>query len=99
MGIPLVENKKASWFIGFLVFDCCFSFYGFLVSRFYQFSTSCFREDIDPISKMFSISLDGSSDFVGARLFQNRQKQGFPNLETYKNNIFEDVPKTFPDFC
>ena len=44
----------------------------FLVSkfqRFTKFSISCFLIDIGPISKILEILLNGSSGFVGARLF------------------------------
>ena len=43
--------------------------------------------DIDLISKIFKILLDGSSGFVGARLFQKCQRLGFPNFEIYKNTL------------
>ena len=37
---------------------------------------SCLLEDIDPISKLFKILLDGSSGCFGARLFQKCPKHG-----------------------
>ena len=76
-------------FVGVLL--CCFLFFGgswFLlswfqsskVSKIYQVAISCFFIDSDFISKIFKILLSGSSGFVGAHLFQNRQSVGFPQL-------------------
>ena len=66
------------WFYGFIVLRL----YGvmvydfmllwihcFLVSTICQLSISCFQEDIDPISKIFRNSLEGSSKVVDACLF------------------------------
>ena len=49
----------ALWRYTFMVVWC----HGFLVSKIYQMSISCFQEDIDLISKIFKIWLDGSSGF------------------------------------
>ena len=46
-------------------------FYGFMVSKVHQISISCFQEDLDPISKIFNILFNGSSGFVGVRLFES----------------------------
>ena len=74
-------SLMACWFYGFMVLDLMVVwFYGFLVARIYQVPISCFLMDLEPISKVFKISLDGSSGFVGARLFQNREKCGFPSF-------------------
>ena len=73
--MPLLENKKGLRFLafGFLVSWVCVScFVGFLVSKSYQMSISCLLKDIDPIPKIFKIFFNGSSSFVGARLFHNR---------------------------
>ena len=70
MDIPVFENKKISWFL-----SC--SCPGF---KIYQIAISCFLEDIDLISKLFKISLDGSSGFSGARLFKTCQTFGFPSF-------------------
>ena len=48
-----------------------------------------FLQDIDPTAKIFKMLLDGSSSFVGARLFQNWHFVGSQNFEIYKNNLFE----------
>ena len=66
------------WFYGLVV--CSFMvlwFYGLIVLWFlglkvYQIAISCFEEDIDPICKIFENLLDGSSGFVGARLFTKK---------------------------
>ena len=73
-----------SWFRSFVVSK----FLGFLFSKFqsfkvsliagYQTNISWFLEYIDPTSKMFKNSLDGSSGFVGTRLFHSFQTLGFP---------------------
>ena len=47
---------------------------------------SCFQEDMGPISKIFKMFLNGSSAFVGARLFQTCQTNGFRNFAICKNN-------------
>ena len=72
LGIPLLENRKVSWFLGVL-------FFGVLVLINYEVSISCFLEDIDLIPKIFKILLDGSSSFSVPRLFDNCQHCGFPN--------------------
>ena len=42
VGIPLVENKTVSWFLGFRVsYFLVSQFLGFLVSKVYQISISC----------------------------------------------------------
>ena len=61
--------------------------YGFMVSKIYQISMSCFQEDIDPISMIFKNVFNGSSGLFGARLFENYQNMDFRNLDIYKNNI------------
>ena len=61
---------EISWLLNVLV--ACFL--GFKVSKIYQTSISCFLEDIDLISKFFKNSLDGSSVFCGANLFQHLKK-------------------------
>ena len=60
---------EVSWFLGFKVSNIChfFPFHVFLI-------------DIDLISKIFKISLDVSSGFFGARIFENCQRLGFPNF-------------------
>ena len=47
---------------------------------------SCFVIDIGLIFKILKILLNGSSSFVGARLFQNRP---FFEVHICKNNIFK----------
>ena len=73
LGIPLLENRKVYWFIGFFFFGG-----GFLVSWFDSFSFKdllnfhfMFLEHDDLISKFFKILLDGSPSFFGARIFEN----------------------------
>ena len=73
---------KVSWFQSFLVskflgFNASW-FLGFKVSEIYQIAISCFLEEIDPISKIFKNSLDGSPGFVGTRLFHHFRNLGFP---------------------
>ena len=57
-----------------------------------SFSISCFFIDIELISKIFKIVLDGSPGFVGARLFEKCKILDFRKSEIYKNNINENVP-------
>ena len=70
-------------------------FYGFLVSKIYQISISCFLIEIDFITMNFKILLDGSSSCFGARLFENRQTNGFPEMldlqKEYKVFIFSYI--------
>ena len=84
VGIIFVDNKTASWFQGLLAswFQRLLAswFQNLLVSKFQSFNDTIlpkfhcmFLMDIDPISKSSKISLDGSSGFIGARLFPNRQ--------------------------
>ena len=59
-----------SWFLGFNSPGLLVSTsLGFEVAKIYQTFISCFQEDIDLVSKIFKILLDGSSGFVGAHLF------------------------------
>ena len=53
--------------------------YGFVAK--FQNIISCFQVDVGPISKMFKKFLDGSSPFVGARLFEKCQKMNFRLVE------------------
>ena len=73
-----MKMNKVSWFLSFWFLG--FWFLGFLVSAnllcvqkicvtYYQIFISCFLIDIDLISKISKILLDGSVGFVGARLF------------------------------
>ena len=65
-GIPLPENKKVSWILGFLFLGLLVSkFLGFKVLKeyfsfrweilvpYYQACLACFQADIDPIFKIF----------------------------------------------
>ena len=72
----LVSWFSVSWFLGFVVSW----FLGSLVSKFQGFTKFPFRvfDEIDLISKLFKILLQGSSGFPGALLFENRQAIGFP---------------------
>ena len=87
--------EGGSWLLGFLVSKfLCFrvssflvswcqmvsKFLGFKVSKIYQMLISCFQEKIGPISKIFKILLDGSTGFVGARLFEYCQHLRFPKF-------------------
>ena len=69
LGIPVLENKKVSWLLGFLAFGFLVSeFLGSLVSKipksfifqktsvpYQQFCFSCFLIDIAPISKILNV--------------------------------------------
>ena len=63
---------KVSWLSDFKVLLISW-FQTFKASKIYQISMSCFLEDIDPISKIFKKSLDGSSGFPRA-LFSDFSK-------------------------
>ena len=79
----LVVGFLVSRFLGLSVSK----FFGFLVSwfqtfevsmiQYYRNSISCFLEDIDFISKMSNISLDGSSIIFGTRILRYFQNNGF----------------------
>ena len=59
-------------FYGFVVYGfMVLWFHNPLVSKNHQIAISYLQEDIDPISKIFKLSLAGSSGVSGARLFQN----------------------------
>ena len=89
LGIPLLENKK--------IIRCWFLFVCVLVSTIYQMSISCSQQYIDLISKIFKISLDGSSGFP-VPVFPDIFKQmNFRNLESYKNHIFKKGARDFLD--
>ena len=56
---------------------------------YYQIPTSWFLIDIDFISMILEILLDGPSSFFGARLFGNCQHFGLPIFVMYIDNIFQ----------
>ena len=62
---------------------------GFLVSWFqnYQMSIPCFLEDIDLISKISKMLLDGPSGFFGVA-----NNSDFPKLAICINTNFENGP-------
>ena len=60
----------------------------YLVPINYKIPISYFLIDIDFISKIFNISLNNSSVFVGAR-FSKIDTLGFPNVEICKNSILK----------
>ena len=97
-GDSLTSKKVGSWFLGFEIskfqgFKHLFCFQKIFVS-YYQMSISCFLVDIDLISKILKILLDGSPSFVGARLFQNGQ-QWIPETSTFTNIIFLNMFQGF----
>ena len=58
-----------------------------------------FLIDMKYISNMFDGFLRGSSSFLGARLFENWQHFGFPQLPISTETLFvEKVPGIFLDF-
>ena len=69
--------RRVDWFLGFSVFGFLMFglliswFLGFKASKSYQFVISSFQEDINPLSKILKILLDGSAGLFGARLFDN----------------------------
>ena len=67
-----VYRFLVSWFLVFFGFEVCcvcgFGVIGFKVSRIYKNTFHVFR-NIEPISKIFKILLDGLAGFVGARFF------------------------------
>ena len=83
LGIPLLENQKVSWFLGFKVSwfqrfkNPTMFVIGFGPS--YQMFISCVLINIDLISKISKILLNGSSGFFGARLFETCRNYGFSN--------------------
>ena len=87
MGVGMLSGKE---FLGFLVFGLFVSwFQSFLVPNCLSFEDLphfhfMLLINIDPIFKIFKICVDGSSSFVGARLFQKLEHQ---NSEVYKHNI------------
>ena len=48
-----------------------------------KIAISCFLIDIDLISKILKILLDGSSGYFGARLFELLENMDFRNIESY----------------
>ena len=80
----LVFGFLVSKIVGFLVSQFPFKVFGNIWSMLQNFHVM-FLIDIDPISKILNISLDGSSSFFDARLFGNCQNAGFPEFEMYKN--------------
>ena len=97
----LVSWLLVLWFLGLLVsklFVFLISkFLGFLVSKFqslkdsmipyYQKSISRFQEEVDLISKIFKMLLNGSSGFSGAHHLQDFQHLDVRHSENNKNNI------------
>ena len=74
------------WFLCFgVLWFLVFRPFGFKVSRMYQTSISCFSIDIELISAICKIILDGSSGLSGARLFATYQKSDFHNFEICQN--------------
>ena len=54
----------------------------------YQQTMSCFLEGIDPIFKMFKKFQDGSSWFVGVRLFHNVQNIGLFDMSIFPRDFY-----------
>ena len=92
LGLLFSFGFKVSWFQMFQSFQVsmirknrwCFDE---ISAPYYQISISPFKEDIDPISKIFENLLDGSAGFVGARLSKIFKNVDVHNFETYNNNI------------
>ena len=59
---------------------------------YYQFPISCFLTDIDVISKISRILSDGSSSFIGARLFFFIWS---PTISIFINILFLKTPQEF----
>ena len=77
------------WFYGCSLCNYVFMvlwFYSFVVSWFqkYQICISCFQVDIDPMSKIFKMMLDGSSTFF--------RRTSFPKMSTH---CFKTISITF----
>ena len=89
-----------SWFLGFLCLFVVSWFLGFKdswrlgfkVPKIYQMSISCLLEDIDPISKIVKIVLDGSPGCFRRPSFRTSPTNLFPKLGL--RNIY-----IFLDFC
>ena len=95
LGFPYLKIKK---FLGLLVFGLLVvRLLGFLVLKsplnifkryvtYAQMSNSCFFIEIDLISRILKMSLDGSSGFFGARLFEFCHLS-FQSFEIHKKHI------------
>ena len=107
LGIPLLENKKDVWCLGFLVF--CFlisKFIGFLVSWFHSFLVSKFPRFNDPRLphshfmlfyrywshiRYFEAFIERIFGISGGRLFDNGQTWISNNLRFITNNVLKRV--------
>ena len=101
-GLLYLKMEKCFGFLvlGFLV--SCFLVYwfiGFKVSKIYQISISCFLIDIDHISKLFKILLNGSAGFFGATFSKIVNKWIYDFFTFVKIYIFLQYdPGFFLDF-
>ena len=82
-----------AWFLGFLVSWCLVSwFLGLVMSWFQSFKDSevplMFLIDIDFISKVFEIDLDGSPSFSAPAFSKVVKQKEFQHFEIYNNNMF-----------
>ena len=101
LGIPLVEHKKVSWFLGCWCSVFGFRFFvswflGFEVSKIYQVSISCFLIDIDLISKPFKM-FQTNLHHLSAPVFSKNviKMLGFRNSEIIRTICFENDPGDF----
>ena len=95
----LVSWFLGVWFLGFKVswFLLCL-FHSFLVSEFQNFKDlpsfhfiSCFLGDIDLISKVFKILVDGLLVFFFTVFSNMLYTLDFPNSDVYRNNLFKQM--------
>ena len=83
-GLLYLKIRKVSWFLGFLGL-------GFLVAKnTTKKNTPCFLEDIDLISRIFKISLDGSAGFPAPAFSDIVNFMGFQSFEIFKN-VFKNT--------
>ena len=99
-GVLGIRGFRGFWFSVFLDFQSGFLDFQsvlvswlfvlcFQVSRMYQISISCFLEEIDLISKICKILVDGTAGLIGTRLFEMFKLLDFQNPEIHKNTIFD----------
>ena len=86
------------WLLDFkdsTILECFWMTFG----PYHQVCISCFLRDIDPISKIFNILLNGSSSFPGARFFHTCQQVGFPTCWDSYNSYFQKCVSASFCFC
>ena len=87
--VSRILGFRVAWFLGFEV--SWFQSFKDSMIPYYQIPSSCFLIDIDLTSKIFRMSLDGSSGLSGARLFPTFSNNMKSTILKLPNRIFSKM--------